>query len=287
MANKYINRAKGGFKLTPFYKRLLGGFTVKGQIYGFPKDWSPLGMVSNLAMLPKAGVRTAPQTWAPVPHGADAARSSNAVPGGAPACLSLDWARILAFIYQNNGAWLNARRTQSVINSRANVATLTTYLGWLRSGLAKTPQQLGVGWCGEALGKEKAALIFEGNWVYGFMKADFPSVGFTVYPMLRNKSHGNLGFTVSWSMGKASTKKAAAWRLLRFLSGQNGQRIWSRTSGYLPSRSDVKARPAARTSSRRRVLTAVAVHQGLRPSERPRREGARQDLQRRERSSRC
>ena len=134
-----------------------------------------------------------------------------------------------------------------MINSRANVATLTTYLGWLRSGLAKTPQQLGVGWCGEALGKEKAAIVFEGNWVYGFMKADFPSVGFTVYPMIRGKSHGNLGFTVSWSIGKASTKKNAAWRLLRFLAGQNGQRIWSRTSGYLPSRSDVKA-PAGRAN---------------------------------------
>ena len=48
--NSYIKKAKG-FKLTPFYKRLLGGFTVKGQIYGFPKDWSPLGMVGNRAML--------------------------------------------------------------------------------------------------------------------------------------------------------------------------------------------------------------------------------------------
>ena len=87
----YIIKTKGS-KLTPFYKRLLGGFTVKGQIYGFPKDWSPLGMVANRAMLQKAGVRT-PQDVGPVPHGADPACSSNAVPGGAPACLSLDWAR--------------------------------------------------------------------------------------------------------------------------------------------------------------------------------------------------
>ena len=199
-------------------------------------------------MLRRAGVTRAPQTWPQFRTALTRLRSTNAVPAdGAPACLSLDWARILAFIYQNNGAWLNARRTASVIDSRANVATLTTYLGWLRSGLARTPQQLGVGWCGEALGKQKAAIIFEGNWVYGFMKADFPSVGFAVHPMIRNKSRGNLGFTVSWSMGRASTKKNAAWRLLRFLSGANGQRVWSRTSGYLPSRSDVRP-PAGRAN---------------------------------------
>src|SRR5215213_1351675 len=244
--NSYIKKTKG-FTTKPFYKRLLGGFTVKGKIYGFPKDWSPLGTVANTAMMQKAGVRTAPKTWAQYRTALTRLRSSNAVPGGAPACLSLDWARILAFIYQNNGAWLNAAHTQSVINSRANVATLTTYLGWLKSGLAKTPQQLGVGWCGEALGKEKAAVIFEGNWVYGFMKADFPSVKFTVYPMLRNKAHGNLGFTAAYAMGKASKKKAAAWRLLRFLVGKNGQVVWSRNSGFLPSRSDVKA-PAGRTN---------------------------------------
>lgn len=244
--NGWMNRTKG-FTTKPFFKRLLGGFTVKGKIYGFPKDWSPLGTVANTAMLQKAGVRTAPKTWAQFRTALQRLRTANAVPGGAPACLSLDWARILAFMYQNNGAWVNAARTQSVINSRANLATLNTYLGWLRSGLAKTPQQLGVGWCGEALGKEKAAVIFEGNWVYGFMQKDFPNVRFAVYPMIRNKARGNLSFTAAYSMGKASKKKAAAWRLLRFLVGKNGQGVWSRNSGFLPSRADVKA-PAGRAN---------------------------------------
>ena len=47
--NKYMRQTKG-FTTKPFYKRLLAGFTVNGQVYGFPKDWSPLGMVSNTAM---------------------------------------------------------------------------------------------------------------------------------------------------------------------------------------------------------------------------------------------
>jgi multiple sugar transport system substrate-binding protein len=59
--------------------------------------------------------------------------------------------------------------------------------------------------------------------------------------MIRNKARGNLSFTVSYSIGKASKNKAAAWRLLRYLVGRNGQAVWSKNSGFLPSRSDVKA----------------------------------------------
>jgi multiple sugar transport system substrate-binding protein len=240
--NSYIAKTRN-WSTKPFYPRLLNGFTVKGKIYGFPKDWSPLGLIANSAMLAKAGITRPPQTWAQFTQTLQRLRTASAAPGGAPACLALDWARILAFVYQNNGAWLNDAKTQSVINSPANRQTLNTYIGWIKSGLAQTPAQLGVGWCGEAIGKEKAAIAFEGNWIYGYLQKDFPNVRFGVYPMVRNKAQGNLSFTVSYSIGKASSNKKAAWRLLRFLVGKQGQAVWTKNSGFLPSRSDVA--PAA------------------------------------------
>ena len=243
--NGYIQRTRN-WSTSPFYARLLNGFSVNGRIYGLPKDWSPLGLIANAQMLQRAGVRRprAPITWGQLTQMMQRLRSTNAVPGGAPACLSLDWARILPHIYQNGGAWVNAARTRSVINSPQNRVTLNTYLGWLRSGLGQTPAQLGVGWCGEAIGKEKAAIVFEGNWIYGYLQKDFPSVRFAVYPMVRTaKGRGNLGFTVSYSMGKDSPNKKAAWQLLRFLVGKQGQSVWVKNSGYLPGRNDVTAPP--------------------------------------------
>ncbi len=239
--NGYIQRTRN-WSTRVFYTRLLNGFSINGQIYGFPKDWSPLGLIANGQMLQRAGVtvpRGAPATWAQLTQMMQRLRTTNAVPGGAPACLALDWARILAFVYQNGGAWVNPARTRSVINSPQNRVTLNTYLGWLRSGLAQTPAQLGVGWCGEAIGKEKAAIVFEGNWIYGYLQKDFPSVRFTVNPMVRGKARGNLGFTVSYSIGKESQNKKAAWQLLRFLVGKQGQSVWVKNSGFLPSRNDV------------------------------------------------
>jgi multiple sugar transport system substrate-binding protein len=233
--NDDMVRAK--FSPKPFYQRLLAGFRDnKGTIFGFPKDWSPLAMEVNPAALQQAGV-AAPQTWTQLGTAGRRLRAA----GQPPICLSVDLARILAFMYQNKGAFLNDAKTRAVVSSPANVQTVSTYLGWIQSGIARTPQQLGAGWCGEALGKEQASIIFEGNWVYGFMKETYPNVRFTVHPMVRNKARGNLGFTVSYSIARQSRNKAAAFTLMRYLVGPIGMRIWTQNSGFLPSRTDVKA----------------------------------------------
>jgi multiple sugar transport system substrate-binding protein len=225
------------FRPQPFYQRLLAGFRDnRGRIFGFPKDWSPLAMEVNPTMLQRAGV-AAPRTWTQLGNAGRRLRAA----GQPPICLSVDLARILAFMFQNNGSFLNNARTRAVVNSPANVQTVSTYFGWIQSGIARTPAQIGSGWCGEALGQGKASIIFEGNWVTGFMREQHPNTRFTIHPMIRNKARGNLGFTVSYSIGRQSRNKAEAFKLLTFLVGPRGMRIWTQNSGFLPSRSDVPA----------------------------------------------
>jgi len=218
-----------------FYKSMLNAFKYKGKLYGLPKDWSPLAMQVNTSMLAKANVST-PTTWAQLQSAGTALKAA----GQPPICLSIDLARILAFMYQNGGGFLNATRTQAIVNSPANQTAVSTYINWLKSGIAQTPAQLGVGWCGEALGKEKASIIFEGNWVTSFMSETYPKVTWKAVPMIQNKSRGNLGFTVSYSIAKDSKHKQAAFTLLKYLGGTTGMRIWTQAVGYLPSRSDIK-----------------------------------------------
>jgi multiple sugar transport system substrate-binding protein len=233
--DSWIQRYK--FRTSPFFPRLLAAFRYNGKTYGFPKDWSPLGMQTNNAMLAKAGVRP-PTNWTTLRSAAQRLRSTNAVPGGRPICLSPGWDRLLAFVYQNGGSFISGKK--AVVNSAANEVTANFYLGLIQSGLAGTPPQLGVGWCGEALGKEKAAIIFEGNWVVPFMAADYPTVRYTTSPMIRNKAQGNLAFTVSYSIAKDAKNKAAAWTLLTYLTSKAGMTTWTSKGLALPSRSDVK-----------------------------------------------
>jgi multiple sugar transport system substrate-binding protein len=236
--DSFLTKAKVSTK--PFFPSLLNAFKYKGKLYGLPKDWSPLALEANTAALAKANV-SAPTTWAQLQSAGTALKSA----GQPPICLSIDLARILAFMYQNGGGFLNATRTQAIVNSAANVEAVQTYINWLKSGIAQTPAQLGVGWCGEALGKEKASIIFEGNWVTSYMTETFPKVKWATFPMVRNKTRGNLGFTVSYSIAKDSKHKSQAFTLLRYLEGPTGMRIWTNAVGYLPSRSDVKP-PAGR-----------------------------------------
>jgi multiple sugar transport system substrate-binding protein len=230
--NSYIKASK--YDTSKFYPGLLGAFKVGKSIYGFPKDWSPLAVEINKTMFRTAGIKRAPRTWAELTADAQKLASSNAVPGGKPLCLPTDWARMLAFVFQNKGSLAK-------VQSPAVSSAVNYYVNFFKKGLAATPTQLGVGWPGEALGKEKAAIIFEGNWLLPYMKSTFPQVNFGVGPMVKGKVNGNLGFTVSYSLAKDAQNKQAAWTLLSWLTGKVGMAKWMWLGLALPSRSDVSA----------------------------------------------
>jgi multiple sugar transport system substrate-binding protein len=227
------------FSSAPFYPSLLNGFKYQNKIYGYPKDWSPLAMEVNNSLAQKAGVTPSKiKNWTDLT--AAAKKLQGVMPAGSkPICLNPSWDRALAFVYQNGGSFLNPAKTKATINSPAALRAMNFYVGLIRQGLADIPAKLSVGWCGEALGKQKAAIIFEGNWLYPFMQSTFPDVKFTTVRMLANKQHGNLGFTVSYSMAKDSQNKPAAWQLIRYLVSKPGMKTWTSKGLALPSRKDV------------------------------------------------
>jgi multiple sugar transport system substrate-binding protein len=229
--DSYIKSTR--YNTSAFYPNLLNAFKVGGKTYGFPKDWSPLAMEINKAALAKVGM-AAPTNWTQLKAVAQAMAKQNVVPDGKPICLSADWARLLPFVFQNKGALTS-------ITSPAAAAAVNFYVGLIKSGLADTPDKLGSDWCGAALGKQKAAIIFEGNWLLPYMKSTYPAVQYKIFPMIRNKDGGNLAFTVSYSMARDAKNKTAAWTLLSWLTGQAGQKLWVSKGLALPSRSDVKA----------------------------------------------
>jgi multiple sugar transport system substrate-binding protein len=242
--NPYIK--KSHFRTKPFYPRLYSGFTYKGKQYGFPKDWGPLAMYVNKDMLAKAGAKV-PTTWTQLRSTAQKLKNSNAVPGGTPICLSDDWARLFAFVYQNgyNGRIMSSR---SMTTSAARGAA-TFYTGLWKSGLAKRPQDVGASWNGDGFARGKCAIAFEGPWLLPTLK-QAPSIHYRAAPLPKNKTRGNLAFTVSYSMAKDSKHKALGWTLLTYLTGKVGMKKWVSLTGGLPTRSDVKPRAGSAVFSK-------------------------------------
>lgn len=223
------------FDTEVFYDPLLEAFRgPDDQLYGLPKDWSPLAMFTNDALLEQAGVEP-PTNWEELEAAADKIK----VDGGKPICLGADWARMLAFAGQNGGSFLNEERTEVTVNSEEVKEAAEFYVGLVESGKAAPPDKLGSGWCGEALGKEKAAIVFEGNWLVPFMEETFPDVKYAIHPMIEKEQDGNLAFTVSYSMAADSEQKEAAWVLMSYLAGPDGMKTWTSKGLALPSREDV------------------------------------------------
>jgi multiple sugar transport system substrate-binding protein len=223
--NGYVKSSH--FNTKPFYPKLLGAFKKGKKIYGFPKDWSPLAEETNNALLKQAGVK-APKTWAQLKSAAKTIQQKTST--AHPICLSADWARMLAFVFQNKGSLSN-------VQSAAVSGAVNFYVGLLKSGLAYTPPS--GSWCGEQLGQGHAAIIFEGNWVLPYMHSTFPSVHYSVHPMIKGKTNGNLAFTVSWSIAKSDPNKAAAWKVLSWLVGKQGEKVWMSKGLALSPRRDV------------------------------------------------
>jgi multiple sugar transport system substrate-binding protein len=226
--NSFVS--KSHYNTKAFYPKLLGAFKRGQTIYGFPKDWSPLATEVNNSLFARAGV-TVPKTWAQLKSAAQTMVQKGIAKH--PICLSADWARMGAFMYQNGGSL-----TKNV-TSKANAAAVNFYVGLLKSGLAYTPPS--GSWCGQELGQGHAAIIFEGNWVLPYMKSTYPNVHYGVRPMVKGKTNGNLAFTVSWSMAKDSKNKQAAWTVLSWLVGKKGEKLWMSKGLALSPRSDVKS----------------------------------------------
>jgi len=227
-----------GFDTGQFYKGYLDAFKgTDGKIYGFPKDGNALGMAYNQDMLTAAGISSPPTNWDEL-----VAAAKKLTTGDKHAfCLSSTMDRALAFIYQNGGALLSDDKKSSAIDSDASKEAIKWYLDLFKNGYGVRPKDLGDDWCGTSLGKGKVAIIFEGGWLDPFMKSTYPTIKYAWAPLPKGKQDANLGFTVSYSIGKDSANKDAAWVLLTYLTGPEGMKVWTQGGVANPSRKDVPA----------------------------------------------
>jgi multiple sugar transport system substrate-binding protein len=231
------------FGCSKFYKNVQTGFVLHGTIYGFAKDWSPLVTFYNKTMFKKAHISSPPSTWSQ--FASDACKlhhklSTKKHPVWG-ASLSFDMARLIPFIFDEGGAWLNKSQTKPEIDSKATVRALTQWRALFRSGCASDPSTEGASWNGDAFGRGVAAMTFEGNWLTSAMDETYPNIswGISQLPSLNGHRY-NIQFTASYSMWKHTPHFKAATMLMKFLAGHAGEVVWTRNVGYIPSRSDVK-----------------------------------------------
>jgi multiple sugar transport system substrate-binding protein len=238
-----------------FYPPLLGAFQWQGKTYGLPKDWSCLALVWNLERAREVGIDGSPATWDEL--GAAAARLTRGTQVFG-AVTPPELPRLGAFIYQAGGQLISDDRTRMALNSPAGLQALDFYYGLYRDGHATTPADTGTQWPGDTFAKGRAALVFEGNWIFPFLKKDAPNLGFGIAELPAGpKGKGTFAFTVSYSVNAKSQHPEAAWTLVRYLTGPDGMRKWTSLGLAMPARKSLEAEWAAQFKEREPFLKAA------------------------------
>ncbi len=228
----YIARSKfDTSQFFPGYASIFKG--TDGKTYGFPKDGNTIGMAYNSAM-----VTTPPKTLDELMSTAQAMKGKNGLK--APICLNAGLDRGLAFLYAQGGSILSADGKTDEMGSNASKTAVQWYMDLFKNGLGMTASDMGDGWCGDALGKKHAAIIFEGGWLDPAMES-FPDVKYAWATMPTGSSGKpvTISFTVSYSIGADSKNKDQAFVLLSYLAGKEGMTKWTEGGVALPSRKDV------------------------------------------------
>lgn len=223
---------------------LVQTYTYDGKLQCAPKDFSTLALVINTDLWTKAGLTDAdiPKDWAGLETVAK--KLTNGKVTGL--VVSGEWARLGVFMRQAGG-WVVSPDGKSVTaDSPENVAGLTEAQKLLKTGSMKYAKQVDAGWGGEALGKGKAAMTIEGNWIRGALKNDFPDIKAKVVELPAGPAgKGTLLFSNCWGIAAKSKNQAAAVDLVKSLTSVDQQMSFAKAFGVMPSTKEGSTQYAA------------------------------------------
>ena len=224
------------------YAGLRAAFTVEGDLYGAPKDFSTLALLYNIDLFEAAGVElpTADWTWDDMAAAAEALTGvEEGVVGFSAAADKFRW---MAFFYAN-GAEIFDAEGEVVFDSEAAIEALSFYQSFVENGTGDLPGNLEAGWNGEAFGQGSAAMTIEGNWAIGYLNDTFPELNWGVaeVPVAPNGGKGTLTFTEAWVVSSRAEGEVAeaAWQLVNFMTGAGeggAQAVAEAGFGVMPAR---------------------------------------------------
>lgn len=228
-----------------YYENLLDAFTdADGTLYCIPKDVSTLATYYNIDLLESVGVKPedipdALEDYKEFLKDLQAKLDAEYGEGQVAAMTyNMDMSRNL-YILEADGDSIIDEEGKAQLSQPGIVKNLEFMTDMVAEGCWQTPQDLGLGWNGEAFGAEKAAIMEEGNWVYTTLKNDY-DVNFGVKEMPTYKgTQYSMAFTVGWGVSANSDQKDLAKAWIKYATGADGMQIWCSGAGCLPSRADV------------------------------------------------
>lgn len=238
--NSYINPE---FNLNDFEPTLLKAFQLEDRIYGLPKDFSTLALFYNKKAFQAAGLNQAPQTWSELREASQKltldqnrdGRKEQYGFGIAPE-LSRQYFMMTAF-----GGRLIDRQENAAFFTSESLKGLQLIIEQYRKDQSSAqPSDVGASTGSEMFGQGKAAMVIEGTWAIPYLQETFSQLEFATaeVPTVNGKK-GTMAYTVAYVMNKKTKHKEAAWKLIAYLTNQEGMKAWAKEGLALPARKSV------------------------------------------------
>ncbi len=213
--------AEDGITREQYYTALVDAYTWNGQIYGLPKDWSPIGAVYDPAAFESAGV-SAPTNWDELRTVLQTLKDAT---GSTALALDPNFDRFVIFLYQAGGDITDPDVTRITLDSPETTQALEYFYGLYRDGLSATSVDIGAGWPGDAFVQGLTSMVFEGNWMFPTLADQAPDKEFAVAELPQGPGGpGTPAFTQAYSINAASQNPDAAWVLVNYLTSVDGVR---------------------------------------------------------------
>ena len=227
--------------LADFYPNLLQSFQRDGNQYGLPKDFAPYVLFYNKTMFEEAGIDSLPSNWQELRQ--YAAMLTRDLDGDGSTdqyglVIEPSTEMLMPFVFQNRGNFQNPDGSLG-ITDEPFIEALEFYHGLYKEGIATIPTDVGQGWNGDTFGRGMAAMCLSGGWLIPFLDGNYGELDWGVAELPAGKQKATIAFTTAFSMPKNSNYKADAWKMMNYLTGKEGMRIWTSQGLALPSRKSV------------------------------------------------
>ncbi|WP_299550513.1 ABC transporter substrate-binding protein [Seonamhaeicola sp.] len=216
-------------------------FKYKGKYYGFGKDFNAYVLFYNKQMFAKAGLTAPPKNWKELQAYSKLLtkdRNQDGKPDQYGFIVEPSIDMLLPFVFQN-GSDLISDDNDILVNSTAFVEAVEFFLSLYNSGVATIPSDAGAGWNGDVFGRKQVAMVISGAWMIPYLKESYPDLEYGVSELPEGKHKATLAFTNAYVIPKQTKRLEAAWKMLSYMAGKDGMRIWTSSGIALPTRKSV------------------------------------------------
>lgn len=236
---------KAQYDLSDFEPALLDAFRYKGKLYGIPKDFSTLALFYNKDALAEANITEPPKTWDDLSQYAKKLTVDRNKDGK----IDRYGLGILpelprnVFMLEAFGGKLVDEDDRAVFASPSSLKGLQLLIDlYRRDRSAVQPSDVGANNNSETFGRGSVAMVIDGAWAIPYLQETFPNLNFGTaeIPTIEGRK-GTMAFVVAYVINRNSKRKDAAWKLIEYLTSQEGMKSWAESGLALPSRQSIAA----------------------------------------------